>query len=188
MNPARSVTDWIVELGVGDEEAAARIWERFFIRVRGLAHAKLGGVDRRRYDEEDLATSALNALCVGARESRFRQLESREDLWQILVMLTARKASNRRRAEARELIGGESALGDIRGAMNLIEGEPDEAFVDTLGFTCRERLDTLEPRLREVALFRLEGYSNEEIAERLGRSLATVERYLRMIRQAWARD
>ena len=42
--------------------------------------------------------------------------------------------------------------------------------------------------LRSVAVWKLEGYTNEEIAAKLGRAPATVERKLRMIRDAWAKE
>ena len=46
--------------------------------------------------------------------------------------------------------------------------------------------------LRNVAVWKLEGYTSEEIAPRLkggeGRSLATVERKLALIRTLWAKE
>ena len=46
--------------------------------------------------------------------------------------------------------------------------------------------------LRQVALWKLEGYTNEEIAPRMnggeGRSLATVERKLKEIRLRWEKE
>ncbi len=40
--------------------------------------------------------------------------------------------------------------------------------------------------LRQVAVWAMEGHSNEEIAERLGKSVATAERKLRRIRDIWS--
>jgi DNA-directed RNA polymerase specialized sigma24 family protein len=42
--------------------------------------------------------------------------------------------------------------------------------------------------LRQVALRKLEGYTNEEIAGQLDLALATVERRLRLIRKRWASE
>jgi hypothetical protein len=39
--------------------------------------------------------------------------------------------------------------------------------------------------LREVAILKLRGYSNEEIANLRQRGLSTIERYLKMIREIW---
>jgi DNA-directed RNA polymerase specialized sigma24 family protein len=45
-----------------------------------------------------------------------------------------------------------------------------------------------EPRLRSVATLKLEGYTNDEIAERLGCVTSTVERKLAVIRRLLANE
>jgi DNA-directed RNA polymerase specialized sigma24 family protein len=42
--------------------------------------------------------------------------------------------------------------------------------------------------LRSVALWKLEGYTNQEIAGKLGCVAGTVERKLRVIRSIWDRE
>jgi len=42
--------------------------------------------------------------------------------------------------------------------------------------------------LRSVAVWKLEGYTVKEIAAKLGRSPATVERKLRLIRDTWEKE
>jgi DNA-binding NarL/FixJ family response regulator len=54
-----------------------------------------------------------------------------------------------------------------------------------LAIECEELLALLDDRLREVAILRLHGYTNQEIAEQLGRSVKSVERYLKLIRVEW---
>ena len=47
-------------------------------------------------------------------------------------------------------------------------------------------LDTLpDDELRRIALLKLEGHSNAEIAANIDRSVPTVERRLRLIRDTW---
>ena len=51
---------------------------------------------------------------------------------------------------------------------------------------CRRLLGLLkDPQLRQVAELKMEGYSNEEIAARLGTNLRAVERKLAAIRKRW---
>ena len=51
---------------------------------------------------------------------------------------------------------------------------------------CRQLLGRLrDDSLRVVANLRLEGYTNEEVAERLGCSLRSVARKLELIRRTW---
>jgi DNA-directed RNA polymerase specialized sigma24 family protein len=50
---------------------------------------------------------------------------------------------------------------------------------------CDRLLGLLNDDLRSVALAKMEDYTNQEIAEKLGCSLSTVERSLRLIRKIW---
>jgi len=45
------------------------------------------------------------------------------------------------------------------------------------------RLD--DPILQSIARCKMEGYSNEDIAAQIGRSIRTVERKLSLIRDCW---
>jgi DNA-binding NarL/FixJ family response regulator len=42
-----------------------------------------------------------------------------------------------------------------------------------------------DPRLRQIACWKLEGYTNADIAARIDRSEVTVERKLKLIRTLW---
>jgi len=184
----QSVTQWIAKLKAGDEVAATAIWERFFCRLRDYARAKLGPLARRAQDEEDLALSAIHALWIGAQEGRFRQLENRDDIWQVLMMIVARKASNvRRRVQVqRERGEADFAEGDDWQAAQLFEGELSAELFESLDIHCEELLEKLDDKLRQVALLKLSGHTNQEIAEMRDRGLSTVERYLQLIRQIWS--
>jgi hypothetical protein len=43
-----------------------------------------------------------------------------------------------------------------------------------------------DDRLRQIAEWKLESYTNEEIGERLGLACRSIERKLKQIRQVWA--
>lgn len=189
MSENHSVTAWIDRLKAGDAAAARAIWDRYFADLCAVAARKLGGAPRRVRDEDDLALSAIHALCAGAKDGRFRRLEDRDDLWQILVMLVSRKAANVRRQQADRHEAGESAVAppgeNGHGFDQALAGPPTQAFVETLCVFCREWLAGLEEKLREVALLKLAGHSNDEIARLRDRSVKTIERYLHMIRLKW---
>ena len=54
---------------------------------------------------------------------------------------------------------------------------------------CRRLLEVLgDAGLRAVALWKMEGYTNAEIADKLGCTRRTVERKLRVIRAIWAEE
>jgi len=201
MSSAGSVTTWIEQLRAGDRAAAQRLWERYFPRLVGLARKRLQGLPRRAADEEDVALSALASFCRGAEQGRFPRLEDRDDLWALLVVITARKAIDLRQREGRQKrgagrVGGESVLdellGDADGAGGIgrvVGAEPTPEFAAQVAEEF-QRLLALLPRdeLRTVALRKMESYTNEEIAAELGCADATVERRLKLIRSVWKKS
>jgi DNA-directed RNA polymerase specialized sigma24 family protein len=192
-----SVTYWIGRLKGGDEAAAEKLWESYFQRLVVLARTRLQAAPRRAADEEDVALSAFHAFCRGAGQGRFPRLSDRDDLWQVLVLLTARKAANLVRQERRRKRGGgqvhnASALpagcgpGDGPAFLDLIAREPDPGLAAQVAEEYRHLLARLgDATLQAVAVWKMEGHTNEEIAAKLGRSVVTVERKLALIRGIW---
>src|SRR3954469_7065224 len=111
MSSQGSVTHWISLLKAGEHAAVQPLWERYFPRLVALARARLRGAPRRVADEEDVALSAFDSFCRHAEQGRFPQLLDRDDLWQVLVMLAARKAVELIRHECRLKRGG----GEVQG-------------------------------------------------------------------------
>ncbi len=196
-----SVTQWIDGLKLGDPHAAQALWERYFGRLVRLARARLAPCAGADEDEEDAALSAFDSFCGGLARGRFPLLADREDLWRLLVVITARKASaqvDRRRAWKR---GGQRLRTD-RGApahgsddrdddrlAELVGREPTPEFAAMMAEEFRRLLDRLgDDQLRRIALERMEGYTADEIAERLGCARRTVARRLELIRQLWAEE
>jgi DNA-directed RNA polymerase specialized sigma24 family protein len=186
----RSVTFWIGQLKAGDALAAQKLWEGYYGRLVGLARAKLRGAPRRAADEEDVALSAFDSFCRGAERNRFPRLADRGDLWQLLIMITARKAIDLRQHEARKKRGGGAApVGDEELLDQVVGREPTPEFAAQVAEECQRLLDGLDdPELRQIALWKMEGDTNEDIAARLGVVLRTVERKLHLIRAlVWSR-
>src|SRR5438552_5670383 len=126
MSSPGSVTHWINLLKGGDPAAIQKVWEAYFPRLVGLARKKLRESPRRAADEEDVALSAFDSFCEGAARGHFPQLANRDDLWNVLVTLTARKALQLLRHEQRQKRGG----GAVRGESAFHEGtdaDSDEA-------------------------------------------------------------
>jgi DNA-directed RNA polymerase specialized sigma24 family protein len=190
MSSDRSVTFWIGRLKAGDSLAAQKLWEGYYGRLVGLARAKLRGAPRRAADEEDVALSAFDSFCRGAERNRFPQLADRGDLWQLLLMITARKAIDLRQHEGRKKRGGGAPAGNSDDLLSQVVGrEPTPEFAAQVADECRRLLDTLDdPELRQIALWKMEGDTNEDIAGRLGVVVRTVERKLHLIRAlVWSR-
>jgi DNA-directed RNA polymerase specialized sigma24 family protein len=193
-----SVTVWIEQLKAGDVAAAAPLWQGYFRRLVGLARQRLGAAPRRAADEEDVALSAFASFCRAVAQGRFPRLDDRDDLWQVLMMLTARKAINLIERECCQKRGGQlepaAAPGGTPGgseadALAVPAPGPAPELAAELAEECRRRLEALgDDELRCVVVDKMEGYTNEEIAARRGWSLSKVERKLRLIRKTWERE
>lgn len=196
MDGEGSITRWIEQVKDGDAAAANDLWQRYYRRLVGLARKKLRQAPRRVADEEDVVLEAFDSFYRGAEKGRFPKLDDRDDLWQVLVMITARKAANQLKRQARQKrgggqVGGESVFrqGDDEswGIDQVVGSEPTPEFAAHVTAQCRELIELLDdPTLRVVALSKLEGYTNEEIAAALDCKVRTVERKLQMIRRVWS--
>ncbi len=190
-----SITCWIDQLRAGDQAAAQPLWERCFQRLVGLARVKLrAGGDS---DEEDAARSAFQSFFQGAAQGRFPRLDDRHDLWRLLVTITARKAADQiERARSLKRGGGrlldEAALDGpdperrIGGLDQLPGPDPTPEFAAMVAEQYQRLLDLLgDEALRSIAVWKLEGYTVKEIAQRLDRSERMVAYKLGLIRLRW---
>lgn len=198
MTIERSETYWLEELKAGRLDAASPLWTKYFARLQGLARQKLSGSPRRIADEEDVALSAFHSFCRGVKNDRFRKLATRNDLWQVLAMLTTRKAIRQIERERAQKRGGGRVRGesvfvnrdgevDPSGLEQLIGEGPTPEFEAAAEEQFQALLDRLDqPVLREIALLKLEGRSNQAIADRIERNVRSVERKLKLIRSIWS--
>jgi RNA polymerase sigma factor (sigma-70 family) len=182
-----SVTTWIHALTRGEDDVAQHLWERYFQRMVELARHKLRAASSRAADEEDVALSAFHSFCQAASERRFPRLTNRDDLWQVLVMLTARKAIDQRKYETRAKRSEAATKPLDEVALDTVVGtDPDPAFAALVADEFRSLLAKLDDdQLRLVALRKLEGFSNEEIAAEMNCTVRTVGRRLALIRDLW---
>jgi len=167
------------------------LWDRFSERLLAVAKDRLAGMPRGVADEEDLAQCVFDSVCRRAARDGFRRLDDREDLWQLLVMITARKATNHYRHETAQKRGGgrvhaesdPAPMGFGQSCLDQIpSSEPTPALALEVADAWQQLLGGLHDQAtRNVAVWKMERYSNHEIAERLGRKEPTVRRKLRLI-------
>jgi DNA-directed RNA polymerase specialized sigma24 family protein len=197
MDEPGSITSWIDDMRAGKPDAAQPLWERYFGPMVALARARLraggGGIE----DEEDAALSAFDSFCGRVAQGGFPLLGDRDDLWRLLIVITERKAADLLLRHRRLKRGGgrlvdeatlESGIG-MAGFDSLASPAPDPEFTAAMADQCRRLLDALgDVTLRQVALLKLESYTNEEIAFRLGCAQRTVANKLKLIRLRWERQ
>jgi DNA-directed RNA polymerase specialized sigma24 family protein len=178
------VTSWIILLKSGDLAAAQPLWEHYFHRLVLQVRARLPrGAEA---DEEDVALSAFNTFCISAAQGRFPRLNDRHDLWRLLVSIAAEKTADclhRRHALKR---GGRMRRLESPALDELMGREPTPEFALSVADELERLLHRLpDDKLRRVAIWKMEGYTNEEIRVRLGCALRTVANYLELIRKTW---
>jgi DNA-directed RNA polymerase specialized sigma24 family protein len=199
MDEAGSVTAWARQLGDQDpaarDEAARNIWDHYGPRLVALVRQHLARRIRRREDEDDVLQSMYKSFCQNQREGKY-QFKDRHDVWGMLLRITLRKVSSaaeRHRAGCRDVgreqAGPSGAAEDCLGPQWLLEHlagpGPGPAEVAEVNDEVERLLRLLPEDLRRVVLWRLEGYSNREIAGMIGRTERSVEIKLQRVRRRW---
>jgi len=186
MSSDGSITQCLRDLGAAErrDDAVQELWDRFFGEVvrHALGRLRAMGVARGMADEEDVAERAFTKICRGIEAGQLR-LQNRVDFQKLLLATTTREAINQYHRGRRD--GGREPDGGI------LQQVPDPEMTPELRWladeACRRLLALLDDDvLRRIALWKLVGYTNQEIASRLDCSLAKVERKLDRIRVKWA--
>src|SRR5947209_14292270 len=144
-----SVTRWVTALKGGDAAAAQLLWERYHVRLVVLARQKLRGARRRAADEEDVVQSAFHSFFRGVAQGRFPQLGDRDNLWRLLVVITARKALDQLAAEHAKRRGGGTSGDDPRihtdetAIEQIVGDEPTPEFAAQVAEQYHRLLDLL---------------------------------------------
>jgi DNA-directed RNA polymerase specialized sigma24 family protein len=189
MSQTGTITRCIRDLEGGESprrNAAAReLWEFFFADLMCYARRRLQAANASRgsADEEDAAERAFTKVCRGI-ESGHLKLTNRIDLRKVL-----RSASTH---EVITLLHRNKRDAGRTSDESLLHQVPDAALPPELLLlafdACQRLLDLLEnDELRQIAIWKLAGHTNEAIRVQLGCSLATVERILAHIRETWRR-
>jgi RNA polymerase sigma factor (sigma-70 family) len=178
---AESVTRLIRATQQGRESAVAPLLAVYFDRLVQLARKRLQNLPGMANYDEDLALRSFYSVYrrVGDKE-RPLQLTDRDDLWRLLATRTISRAIDLIRRHK---------PGEVPGHFDpeqLLAREPTPDEVVATADECRRLLDLLdEPELQQIALWKVEGQTNDEIAARLNCVPRTVERKLRRIRALW---
>lgn len=188
-----SVTRLVKQLEARDQEAANQIWSLYVEKLLSLARRNLSKRIRRREDENDVVQSAFKSFFLRAEKGDF-VLESRDDLWNLLLTITLNKVRNvadrhgrkRRdhRREQRITFACSDDSSSYEWVFDLTDPTPEEAVIFIEEF--ERLLEVLsKAELRKIAMLKFEGYTNAEIAKELGRTERTIERKLERIRSEW---
>jgi DNA-directed RNA polymerase specialized sigma24 family protein len=204
-----SISGWIDALRNGDPEAPNVIWRLYFVRLVRLAERRLGSAPHQAVeDAEDAALSAFRVFYNGVDHGRFQQLRDRVDLWQLLTAITINKVLSQKQRHGRRKRIAVDAVARMPGASRVEDrreknddlGSPIRTLPDAFdkeptpesAAVIEEQLQILlaslkDETLEQIAVWRMEGLSNAEIATRRGCTVRTIERKLERIRAIWAK-
>ena len=104
-----SITHWLGALKAGDLAAAQPLWEHYFQRLVRLARQKLRAGHRSAAPTPTRRMppcTVFDSFCDGAARGRFPQLVNRDNLWRLLVTMTACKVTDHARRHGRQKRGG----------------------------------------------------------------------------------
>lgn len=188
MSNTNNVSHWIDLVKGGDSAAANRIWHHYFDRLVRSVRGRLAGHNRAVSDEEDIVLSVFDSFYAAAEQGRFPDLADRDDLWRLLLRMSARKVIDKRRHDRRQRRGGDvevlSLDGDEKTIIEAIGQEPSPEMVLTMQESMEQFFSHLGVgHLRDLAVAKLEGYSNAELARQFACSERTIERRLHLIRE-----
>lgn len=192
-----SISRLFEDLKAGRQEAAEELWAVYYDRLVGVARRRLAAVPKRAADEEDVAVSVFKSLCLGAARGRFAEHVRRDDLWRLLMHLTKQKSVDYVREQTRKKRGGGEVRGEsvflgaganpaTAGIEQFVGDEPTPEYLAMMNEEHARLLALLpDDQVRDVAVRRLRGESNDEIATALSLSVRSVERKLSLIRSRW---
>jgi RNA polymerase sigma-70 factor, ECF subfamily len=182
MTPQESFAELMDLLRGGQDAAAEEVLRRFTGQLIALARGQLRRSVGHRADPEDVVQSALASFLVRHREGGFA-VPSWNSLWKLLALITLRKCADRveyfragRRDSARE-------AASEAGWRDAIDREPTPLEAAQLAETVEQLLRDLDADERPILELSLQGYSTQEISERLGRAERTVRRLRERVRK-----
>lgn len=169
----------------GDEQAAQQLFDKYAERLLALARRRISHRLHSRVDPEDVVQSVFRTFFARAKEGQFR-IEEQDDLAKLLVRITVHKTLRQvefhkaaKRDPSQETSQGGEGHDRLR---EVLDSEPTPqaalAFLDQL----EHFLSQLPPGDRQILEMRLQGYSNAEIAEKLGVYDRKIRRVIERVR------
>lgn len=186
-----SITEWLDRAREGEEVGRQQLWGRYYERLVRLAKSSLSARNRRVSDEEDIAAMAFAAFFRALEQGKLTEIQDRDGLWRVLATITDNKATDQVRHHKRQKRGdgqvrGHSVFLGETGDRFCETPDPSPQFAEEFGLVCQELLGSLRDDLQRIAVWKMEGYTNKEIAERLGCVEEAVRRKVVLIRSQWS--
>jgi RNA polymerase sigma-70 factor (ECF subfamily) len=188
-----SFADVMDRLRAGDEAAAHEVFQRFVRKLVRLARRQFDAVLRRKVDPEDVVQSAFKSFFLRYGIGKL-EVRDWDNLWGLLTIITLRKCLDRveyHHAERRNVQREAATQSGTAGTEPWWEAvarepRPEEAVV--LAETVELLLRGLDEDERPILEMSLQGYTTQEISERLGRPERSVRRLRERVKKQLQRQ
>lgn len=177
---------WVQGLVEGDPQVVGQFWQRYGLRLQGLAAEYLTPRLRRREGPDDVVQSVCRTFFRRAQDGQF-QLADAGDLWRLLCAITVTKVREKARYHRRGKrsidrqqdldFGSDSSPGELPIAAAAPTPAEAAEFADEL----QRLLSGMDDEQRQLVELKLEQYTNREIADKLRCSERTVRRILKRV-------
>ena len=192
MCPEDSFADLMARLRTGDPDAATQVFRQFQARLIALARSRLSAALRQKEDPEDVIQSVFKSFFGRHAAGQF-EVESRDDLWSLLTVITLRKCGHRidyfraARRDVQREVALEAGTDDAPPGWEALARDPTPAEAAMLAETVERLLRNLEGPDRRIFQLSLQGETVAQISSQVGLSERTVERVRREIRRCLER-
>jgi DNA-directed RNA polymerase specialized sigma24 family protein len=180
-----SVTVWVKQLPAGDLAAQEAIFRRYQEPLVAYAAFRLKQLGVRATEADDIAQEVFMGLFRRTVDGKMPDLIDRDDLWLKLRRICGDRVKDARR---KRTLNTESALGDgvdvsVVGLARVAEQHFDDCVLTLEHGLLQHYLRQRSPDLPEIASLRMQGYSIDQIAEKLQLPPRTVDRRVQWINE-----
>lgn len=180
-----SVTVWVKQLPAGDLAAQEAIFRRYQEPLVGYAAFRLKQLGVRATEADDIAQDVFMGLFKRTVDGKMPDLIDRDVLWLKLRRICGDRVKDARR---KRTLNTESALGDgvdvsVVGLARVAEQHFDDCVLTLEHGLLQHYLRQRSPDLPEIASLRMQGYSIDQIAEKLQLPPRTVDRRVQWINE-----
>lgn len=181
----------ITGLRGGDPRVAHEFWNQYGQLLHDLADRHLAAGLRRRVGPEDVVQSACRTFLRRAQIGEFK-LDDSEGLWRLLCAITLTKIREQARFHKRQKRGLDQevhALGGDSGdsGPDLAAPGPSPAEAAAFADQFQQILAALDEEERQIVDLKLQDYTHEEVADKLGCSERTVRRIVKRLQARLSR-
>lgn len=177
---------WVRQLAEGNEQIAAEFWHQYGARLQGLAAEYLTTRMYRREGPEDVVQSVCRTFLRRVQIGKFELADS-ESLWSLLCAITLNKVRQKvrfHRRQKRQFDREKHPAADTengRSGPQIEASEPTPAEAAEFGDQLQQLLAEMDDEERQLVEFKLQQYTNQEMAEKLECSERTVRRILKRV-------